>query len=123
MGDTTTGTPREIRFSGDVTRRHHLYVARTRMGKSTLMHHVAVHKMMEKAQGRDSDAIVVVDPHADLVEGLLEHVPECADATLHFVFGHPAHSAPNQDRDLPTTRSRPYRRSDGVVPRMSPRWA
>ena len=46
------------------------------MGKSTLMHHVAVHKMREKAAGRDSDAIVVVDPHADLVGGLLEHVPE-----------------------------------------------
>ena len=76
VGDTTTGTPREIRFSGDLVRRHHLYVARTRMGKSTLMHHIVVHKMMEKAEGRDTDAIVVVDPHADLVDGLLQHVPE-----------------------------------------------
>ena len=57
-------------------RRHHLYVARTRMGKSTLMHHVAAHKMREKAEGRDGDAIVVIDPHADLVAGLMEHVPE-----------------------------------------------
>ena len=32
--------------------------------------------MREKAEGRDGDAIVVVDPHADLVGGLLEHVPE-----------------------------------------------
>ena len=46
------------------------------MGKSTLMHHVAVHKMREKAEGRDNDAIVVVDPHADLVAGLLEQVPD-----------------------------------------------
>ena len=46
------------------------------MGKSTLMHHVVVHRMREKAAGRDADAIVVVDPHADLVGGLLEHVPE-----------------------------------------------
>ena len=46
------------------------------MGKSTLMHHVAVHKVREKAAGRDGDAIVVVDPHADLVDGVLRQVPE-----------------------------------------------
>ena len=75
VGDTTTGRPREIRFPGDLLRRHHLYVARTRMGKSTLMHHIVAHKLREKAEGRDSDAIVVVDPHADLVGSLLEQVP------------------------------------------------
>ena len=74
VGDATAGTPtREIRFPEDLLRRHHLYVARTRMGKSTLMHHVVAHKMREKAAGRDSDAIV--DPHTDLVSGLLEQVP------------------------------------------------
>ena len=76
VGHTTSGREREIRFPGDLLRRHHLYVARTRMGKSTLMHHAVVHKMREKAVGRDDDAIVVIDPHADLVEGILEHVPE-----------------------------------------------
>ena len=76
VGDTVTGTLRRIHFPLDLLRRHHLYVARTRMGKSTLMRHVVVHKMREKAAGRDADAIVVVDPHADLVGGLLEHVPE-----------------------------------------------
>ena len=76
MGQTTAGRPRTIHFPDDLLRRHHLYVARTRMGKSTLMHHIVVHKMMEKAAGRDGDAIVVVDPHADLVGGLLRHVPE-----------------------------------------------
>ena len=76
VGDTTAGARREIRFPEDLLRRHHLYVARTRMGKSTLMHHLAVHKLREKAEGRDDDAIVVVDPHADLVAGILEHVPE-----------------------------------------------
>ena len=75
VGDTTAGAQREIRFPPDLLRRHHLYVARTRMGKSTLMHHVVRHKMEEKAVGRDGDAIVVVDPHADLVGGLLGHVP------------------------------------------------
>ena len=76
VGDTTAGKPRPIRFPEDLLRRHHLYVARTRMGKSTLMHHIAAHKMREKAEGRDGDAIVVVDPHADLVAGLLQQVPE-----------------------------------------------
>ena len=76
VGDTTAGKPRPIRFPEDLLRRHHLYVARTRMGKSTLMHHIAVHKMREKAAGSDGDAIVVVDPHADLVAGLLRQVPE-----------------------------------------------
>ena len=76
VGDTTAGARREIRFPEDLLRRHHLYVARTRMGKSTLMHHIVSHKLREKAEGRNKDAIVVVDPHADLVAGILEHVPE-----------------------------------------------
>ncbi len=76
VGETTAGAKRDIRFPDDLLRRHHLYVARTRMGKSTLMHHVVRHKMEEKAAGRDPDAIVVIDPHTDLVEGILQHVPE-----------------------------------------------
>ena len=76
VGETTAGRDREIRFPEDLLRRHHLYVARTRMGKSTLMHHIVSHKLREKAAGRDGDAIVVIDPHADLVAGLLEQVPE-----------------------------------------------
>ena len=76
VGDTTAGNPREIHFPDDLLRRHHLYVARTRMGKSTLMHHIVAHKMKQKAEGKDPDAIVVVDPHADLVSGLLGQVPE-----------------------------------------------
>ena len=76
VGETTAGDPRPIHFSHDLTRRHHLYVARTRMGKSTLMQHLVTHRLEEKAAGRDRDAIVVVDPHADLVESILAHVPE-----------------------------------------------
>ena len=85
VGDTTAGTKREIRFPDDLLRRHHLYVARTRMGKSTLMHHVVVHKMREKAAGRDGDAIVVIDPHTDLVAGLMEHVPESLVDTVKLI--------------------------------------
>ena len=76
VGDTTAGKPRAIHFPNDLLRRHHLYVARTRMGKSTLMHHIVAHKMEQKAQGLDPDAIVVIDPHADLVSGLLRQVPD-----------------------------------------------
>ncbi len=75
VGDTTAGRPRPVHFPDDLLRRHHLYVARTRMGKSTLMRHIVSHKLEEKAAGRDGDAIVVVDPHADLVGSLLEEVP------------------------------------------------
>ncbi|MCY3882580.1 MAG: hypothetical protein OXG61_10730 [Chloroflexi bacterium] len=76
VGATTAGAPQPIRFPDALTRSHHLYVARTRMGKSTLMEHLVVHRLQEKAAGRDRDAIVVIDPHADLVESILQQVPE-----------------------------------------------
>ena len=76
VGDAPGELDRPIRFPPDLLRRHHLYVARTRMGKSTLMRHLVEHKLKEKAAGRDSDAIVVIDPHADLVAAILEQVPE-----------------------------------------------
>ena len=69
VGQTTAGNPRDIHFPDDLLRRHHLYVARTRMGKSTLMHHIVSHKLKQKAEGKDPDAIVVVEPHTDLVSG------------------------------------------------------
>ena len=85
VGDTTAGKPRPIRFPEDLLRRHHLYVARTRMGKSTLMHRIVAHKLREKAAGRDTDAIIVVDPHADLVAGLLEQVPESLTGQVRLI--------------------------------------
>ncbi len=85
VGETTAGDPRPIHFSLDLTRRHHLYVARTRMGKSTLMQHLVTHRLREKAAGRDRDAIVVVDPHADLVDSILEHVPESLADSVRLV--------------------------------------
>ena len=79
------GHPGEIRFPDDLLRRHHLYVARIRMGKSTLMHHIVSHKMREKAAGRDTDAIVVIDPHADLVEALLAQVPASLEDRVRLI--------------------------------------
>ena len=52
VGNTVGSRPRNIHFQEDTLRRHHLYVARTRMGKSTLMQHIVAHKMREKAAGR-----------------------------------------------------------------------
>ena len=46
------------------------------MGKSTLMRHIVGHKLKRKAEGLDSDAVVVIDPHADLVQAILEETPE-----------------------------------------------
>ena len=77
MGESVTGSSeRSVHFTDDLLRQHHLYVAKTRMGKSTLMQHVVAHKLRAKAQGLDGDAIIVVDPHSDLVRALLNLVPK-----------------------------------------------
>ena len=69
------GGVRVVRFPSEAMRRHQLYVARTQMGKSTLMSHVVGNRLLDKASGLNDDAVVVVDPHADLVQGILERVP------------------------------------------------
>ena len=77
VGESVTGSSqRTVHFTGDLLRQHHLYVAKTRMGKSTLMQHVVAHKLKAKAMGQDDDAIIVVDPHSDLVRSLLNLVPK-----------------------------------------------
>ncbi|MCY3920331.1 MAG: type IV secretion system DNA-binding domain-containing protein, partial [Chloroflexi bacterium] len=76
VGTTSEADREPVHFPDDLLGRHHLYVARTRMGKSTLMRHIVGHKLKRKAEGLDSDAIVVVDPHADLVQAILEETPE-----------------------------------------------
>lgn len=55
VGTTTSyGEQREVRFPDDPLRQHHLYVAKTRMGKSTLMQQVVAYKLHRKAQGLDT---------------------------------------------------------------------
>ena len=76
VGQTTSGSAMPVTFPEDTLRRHSFTVAKTRMGKSTLMQHVVAYKLREKAEGRNTDAIVVIDPHSDLVHGLLGQVPE-----------------------------------------------
>ncbi|MYA02059.1 MAG: type IV secretion system DNA-binding domain-containing protein [Chloroflexi bacterium] len=76
VGTTSEADREPVHFPDDLLGRHHLYVARTRMGKSTLMRHIVGHKLKRKAEGLDSDAVVVIDPHADLVQAILEETPE-----------------------------------------------
>ena len=75
IGTLVAGDARPAFLESDVLRMHHLYVASTGGGKSTLMGHVLRHRMIEKARGDYEGAIVVVDPHADLVRNLLTLVP------------------------------------------------
>ena len=76
VGDTTTGTPREDPLPRRPAQAAPPLRGPHPHGQVTLMQHIVRHKMQEKAAGRDGDAIVVVDPHADLVGDLLRHVPE-----------------------------------------------
>jgi hypothetical protein len=76
VGQATGGaSTQDVRFTADLLRQHHLYVAKTRMGKSTLMQHVVAHKLRAKARDEDPDAIIVIDPHSDLVRSLVGLVP------------------------------------------------
>ena len=75
VGMTTAGAPRTVQLSPDAMSSHQFYVAGSGMGKSTLMTHVVNHAMRQKALGEYPGAIVVVDPHGDLVDDLLGLVP------------------------------------------------
>ena len=74
---TTTGdrTPRTARLSDDTRHHHQVAVGASRQGKSTFMLHNGLHEMIENAHGRESAAVVVVDPHGTLAESLLHLAP------------------------------------------------
>ena len=69
------GGTSDVRFPPELKGRHQLYVARTRQGKSTLMCHVASEELLSKSLGQNPDALVVVDPHSDLIHDILERIP------------------------------------------------
>ena len=70
------GGTRPVFLSDEVMKNHKFLIARTRMGKSTLMGHIGGEQMAAKARGESEDALVVIDPHAELVRDLLRRVPE-----------------------------------------------
>lgn len=75
VGVTTAGASRVVRLGPDAMSAHQFYVAASGMGKSTLIKHVVGYAMRQKALGEYPGAIVVVDPHGDLVSDLLGLVP------------------------------------------------
>ena len=78
------GGLRRLSFPDEVTRLSGLVVARTGMGKTTLAQHIARSLLRDRAAGTGDAALVVVDPHSDLVLDILEAMPvgAASDARL-----------------------------------------
>ena len=70
------GGQRLVFLPDDVGENHFFMIAKTRMGKSTMMGHIGGERMASKAEGVNADALVVVDPHSDLVHDLLKRIPQ-----------------------------------------------
>ena len=82
------GSPVAVHLPGQLLHRNQLIVAKTRRGKSTLLRHIAAQVMEGTASGADGTALVVVDPHQDLAEAVLDAVPpELAGRTTYLDFG------------------------------------
>ena len=75
VGVTTAGEPTVVRLSGDGRPHHQFYAGGSGTGKTTLMSHSVIYAMRQKALGENSAAIVVVDPHGDMISDLLARVP------------------------------------------------
>ena len=67
---------RNVWLPESAIRKHTLVLGRSGTGKSTFVKHLVYHKLQRKAKGLDNDAVVVIDPHADLVRDILQFVPE-----------------------------------------------
>ena len=77
-----------LRLPESSIKKHMIIIGKSGVGKSTLVKHIVAHKMKRKAEGKDNDAIVVIDPHADLVRDLLQMVPpEVVDKVRLLDFG------------------------------------
>ncbi len=66
---TITGIPQMVRLRQEDRRRHLYIIGKTGVGKSTLIETMALQDM-EAGRG-----VAVFDPHGDLVESLLTHIP------------------------------------------------
>ena len=75
FGVTTGGSRRLARFTPDAMRSHLLCIGGTRNGKSNLMAHYIGAVMSLMAKGGQERALVVVDPHSNLVDAVLNSVP------------------------------------------------
>ena len=66
----------QIRLPESAIRKHAIIMGKSGVGKSTMIKHVLAHKLERKARGDDAGAVVVIDPHAELVRDVLKMVPE-----------------------------------------------
>ena len=73
VGYTEQGMP--VKLPESALEKHTLFLGRSGTGKSTMIKQVIYYKMLQKARGRDNGAIVLLDPHADLVRDILRVVP------------------------------------------------
>ena len=65
----------EVRLPESSIRRHTLILGGSGAGRSALIKRVLAHRLRLKAEGRDDDAIVVIDPHGELVRDCLRLLP------------------------------------------------
>ena len=84
-----TGQGRDlIRLPESAIRKHAVIMGKSGVGKSTMIKHVLAHKLERKAKGLDDGAVVVIDPHAELVRDVLNMVPvEIVDKVRLLDFG------------------------------------
>lgn len=75
VGDAGVSLDSPIFLPESALRKHTLILGRSGVGKSTMVKHILSYKLHRKAQGFDNSAIVVIDPHADLVQDVLLTVP------------------------------------------------
>ena len=78
----------QVRLPESAIRKHAIIMGKSGVGKSTMIKHVLAHKLERKARGMDDGAVVVIDPHAELVRDVLKMVPEgIADKVRLLDFG------------------------------------
>ena len=79
------GGLRKLHIPAEAMRSSGLIVARTGMGKTTLTQHIARSLLRDRAEGTGDAALVVVDPHSDLVLDILNGMPVGAAADVRLV--------------------------------------
>ena len=65
-----------VRMPERVLSRHQLLIASSGQGKSTEMALLVNGRLLQKAAGEETGAVVVVDPHSDLVTDILRQMPD-----------------------------------------------
>jgi hypothetical protein len=68
--NTYRGQTTNVRIARDDRRRHTYVIGRTGSGKSELIKSMAIQDI------QNGEGVCVIDPHGDLVEGILEHIPK-----------------------------------------------